>query len=206
MTSDRHEWWIAGLRVAGPAAVLGFLLWLFWSATGKTESGVLGALGLALLGGAIGFLIGIAVWWLSRSAGERIVKVITATGDLPPAPSFSFQESQAIRGNLDVARAAYEAQLHAEPGDLNSRLALARLWRDLLNDPREAEMHYLESRHWSPTPEQELAIANALIDLYRKRGDRGKEMAELARLADRCAGTLAGEQARSALRRLKQQA
>src|SRR6185369_11180961 len=98
-------------------------LWLFWSATGKTESGVLGALGLALLGGAIGFLIGIAVWWLSRSAGERIVKVITATGDLPPAPSFSFQESQAIRGNLDVARAAYEAQLHAEPGDLNSRLA-----------------------------------------------------------------------------------
>lgn len=205
MTSDRYEWWIAGLRVAGPAAVLGFLLWLFWSATGKTESGVLGALGLAVLGGAIGFPIGIGVWWFSRSAGERIVKLITAAGDLPPARSFSYQESQAIRGNLDVAREAYEALLRADPGDVNARLALARLWRDQLNDPQKAEAHYLESRRWSPTPEQELGIANALIDLYRTRGDRGREMAELARLADRYSGTVAGEQARTALRRLKAQ-
>jgi len=201
--SDRHDWWIAGLRVGGPAAVLGFLLWIFFSETGRTHSGGLGAAGLTFLGGARGFLIGGLVWDFSRSAGEVIVKTITGAGDLPPAASFSYQESQVLRGNFEVAREAYEARLHTVPEDVNARLALARLWRDQLGDPRKAETLYLESRRWSPSPDQEFAIANALIELYRTEGLRGRELAELARFADRFAGTAAAEQARAALQRLK---
>jgi hypothetical protein len=63
----------------------------------------------------------------------------------------------------------------------------------------------LETRARTPTPAQEYAIANALIDLYRRTGQSGREMAELARFADRYRGSDGGNRAREALRRLKQE-
>jgi hypothetical protein len=200
--SERRELVLAGMRVAGPAtAIAAFIAW-YLSEKGQVAG--LEVLGVILLGPLIGFPIGVLVGLGSRAAGERIIRTLTASGGLPPAADFSYQDAQVIRGNPEVARASYEAHLKAEPNDLNARLALARLWRDQLGDPLKAEQLYLEARRLQPSPDQEFAIANALIDLYRASGQLGREMAELARFAERFAGTEAGAKARTALHRLKE--
>jgi len=200
--SERRELVIAGMRVAGPATAIA--VFIAWYLSEKGQVAGLEVLGIVLLGPLIGFPIGVLVGFGSGAASERIVRTLTSAGGLPPAPDFSYQDSQVIRGNPEVAREAYEAHLKAQPADLNARLALARLWRDHLGDPLKAEQLYLEARRLQPSPDQEFAIANALIDLYRASGQPGREMAELARFAERFAGTEAGAKARAALQRLKE--
>jgi hypothetical protein len=200
--SERRELVVAGMRVAGPVTAIAVFIAWYLSEKGKVAG--LEVLGVILLGPLIGFPIGVLVGLGSRAAGEHIIRTLTSSGGLPPAPDFSYQDAQVIRGNPEVARASYEAHLKAEPKDLNARLALARLWRDQLGDARKAEQLYLEARQLEPSPEQEFAIGNALIDLYRGSQQRGREMAELARFAERFAGTQAGMQARAALLRLKE--
>jgi tetratricopeptide (TPR) repeat protein len=200
--SERRELVVAGLRVAGPAMAIAFLL--AWYLHHIGEVGRLAALGIVVLGPVIGFPFGLVVALGMRASGERLIKVVTAQGNLPPAASFSYEESLLARGKAEEALAALEARLRDDPNDLNARLALARLWRDHLGRPDKAEEVYLEARRMDPNAELQFTIANALIDLYRSRGDRGREMAELARFAARFAGTEAGTQARAALRRLKE--
>lgn len=199
--SERTRLVIAGLRVAGPATVLAFLLALYLF----VEDRISGArfFGVILLGAVLGFLLGVLVVYGSQAGSGILVKFLTA-GNLPPAASYSYHESLVARGRPEEARAAYEAHLRREPGDLNARLALARLWRDQLGRPDKAEALYLEARRLGVTADQEFAIGNALIDLYRAGGQRGRELAELSRFAQRFAGTEAGTRARTALQRLKE--
>jgi tetratricopeptide (TPR) repeat protein len=129
--------------------------------------------------------------------------MMTGAGNLPPAPSFSLQESLVARGNYREAVSSYEEHLERSPGDFHARLALASLWRDHLNDPGAAERLLLEARRKSPPHNVEFAIGNALIDLYHRSGQRGRELAELARFAERFKGTAEGARAREALVRIK---
>lgn len=199
--SERFVGFVAAARVGGPATAIAFMAGVYLLDQGKVSP--LGVLGVALLGGVAGFALGAIVWRGSAAAADRLVRTITASGGTSPSPSFSYAESLVASGNPQQARRVYEARLREAPGDLNARLALARLWRDHLGDAGKAEQLYLQARGLGPTVDQEFAIGNALIDLYRGQGDRGREMTELARFAERFAGTQAGAGARSALQRLK---
>ena len=66
-----------------------------------------------------------------------------------------------------------------------------------------AEALYKEVRARSPAPREEATAANGLIDLYRRTGQRGRLLGELARFAERYRGTAAGDAARRELGTLK---
>ena len=169
----------------------------------KDRIGILGAVGVLALAWMLAAGLTLAVWTLSGAASRGLVQTITGAGNLPPAPSFSFQESLVIRGRFDEAAEAYRAHLEQAPGDFHARLALAALWRDHLRDPAMAERLYLEARTRRPPAGFDFAIGNALIDLYHRTGQRGRELAELARFAERFRDTPDGARARQAIARIK---
>lgn len=131
------------------------------------------------------------------------VGMVSGAGNIAPAPSFSAQESLIIRGQFEAAEESFAAHLAAHPADHAARLALAELYRRHLSNPAAAERLYLEIRQGNPTGRQESAAHNQLIDLYRATDQRGKLMTELARYAERYAGTRGGTEARRALDELK---
>jgi hypothetical protein len=169
----------------------------------KDRIGILGAAGVLLLAWILAAGLTVVVWTLSGAASRSLVQTMTGAGNLPPAPSFSFQESLVIRGKFDQAAEAYRAHLQQVPGDFHARLAVAALWRDHLKDPAMAEKLYLEARSLRPPPGFDFAIGNALIDLYHSTGQRGRELAELARFAERFRDTPDGVRARQAIARIK---
>jgi hypothetical protein len=169
----------------------------------KDRIGMLGAAGVMVLAWILAAGLTAAVWTLSGAASRGLVQAMTGAGNLPPAPSFSFQESLVIRGRFAEAAEAYHAHLEQAPDDFHARLALAALWRDHLKDPAMAEKLYLEARSRRPPASFDFAIGNALIDLYHRTGQRGRELAELARFADRFRNTPDGVRARQAIARIK---
>lgn len=179
------------------AVMVAVLLWK------RQQVGPLGVVVVVLLGPMIGWIAGFLVWTATGIGSRAVVSVVSGAGNIKPAPSFSLQESLVIRGRLAEAEAAYQAHLLENPEDLDAHLALAALVRDHLKDSVRAEQLFRTARAQAPTWAQEYAISNALIDLYRKTGQPGKEMAELARFADRYKDTDGGRRAREALRRLK---
>lgn len=165
--------------------------------------GILLAIGVLLIAWAVAAAITFGVWTMSGVVSRGIVHTITGTVNLPPAPGFSLQESLVARGRYQEAAEAYGEHLEHSPDDCHARLALAALWRDHLGDPARSERLYLETRSRRPPPSFDFAIGNALIDLYHRTGQHGRELAELARFADRFQGTPEGESARGAIARLK---
>lgn len=167
------------------------------SAPGMVGVVLLGPLAAAVCAGLI---------WVATGAGSRgFVKTVTGAGNIKRAPSYSLQESLIARGKYAEAEEAFQTHIAADPLDLDARLACAALIRDHLEDPHRAERLLLEVRSLGPTPAQEFGIANALIDLYRATGQRGREMAELARFAARNRDTAGGRKAKEALQRMKQE-
>jgi hypothetical protein len=162
-----------------------------------------GALGIILGGVALGVVTGSLIALGSGWAAAGMVNTLTAGGDLTPRRSFSYEESLIASGRLNEARQALLAHLARQPRDLEAALALASLHRDQLRDPGGAVRVLLDLRR-KPLPSAiEFSETNQLIDLYRATGDRGRELAELARFAERFQHTAAGAQARTALRRIK---
>ena len=193
---------IAVLLVGACTAIAGAVAFLLFH---RHQVGGLGAAGVLLLGPALGIVLTVLVWRGAGVSSRALVTTMTASGNIKAAPSYSLQESLAARGRYQEAEQAYQEHLAAEPNDLDARLALAALIRDHARDSARAERLFLEARARMPTPAQEYAIANALIDLYHRTGQSGREMAELARFADRYRGSDGGNRARQALRRLKQE-
>ena len=198
---ERPELITALARTTGPVVVIFVLLGWFLEHSGRMSAR--GAVWVMALGIPVGLLAGLGVWYLTHASSTSLVQVITGAGNLRPTEGFSYQEALVARGKLEEARLAYLDHLRQDPGDVNARLALARLFNEHLKSPEQAEREYLEARGQQPSAEQEFVIGNGLIDLYRAQGQRGKEMAELARFSERFAGTDAGERARRALRELK---
>jgi len=165
----------------------------------------LGIAGVVLLGPLAAALCAWLIW-VGTGAGSRgFVHTVTGAGNIKRAPSYSLQESLIARGKYAEAEEAFQTHIAADPLDLDARLACAALIRDHLEDPHRAERLLLEVRSLGPTPAQEFGIANALIDLYRATGQRGREMAELARFAARNRDTEGGRKAKEALGRMKRE-
>lgn len=163
---------------------------------------------VGILAGAVllAVALGCLVLMFSAATGWGIAHVITGSGNIAPASSFSLQESLVIRGRHDEAAAVYRDHLTRHPGDQEARLALADLLAGHLADPSGAEQLWLEVRNGLAGPSQERRATESLIAHYRRTGNTGREIAELARVADRFRGTVAGEAARRALATLKQAA
>lgn len=164
--------------------------------------GDLAVLGVLSLGIAIGAGLGVGSWFLAGRAGAGAAHVLLAGGNLPPAPSYSYQESLVARGQYEAAVDAWEAHLAGHPGDLDAMLAMADVLAGRLRRFDDAVRVYRTVRE-AGSPPHEFRAHQALIDLYRTVGDQGRLMTELARFADRFRSTTAGRAARQALAEMK---
>ena len=152
---------------------------------------------LALVGGLL-------LWVVNRSA-RTWVDTVSGAGNIAPAASFSFQESLIIRGLHAEAAESFRSHIAANPTDNDARLALAKICAAHLNDAPGAVRLYQEVRRNRPTPRQESMASNQLIDLYRTTGETGQLKIELARYAERYAGTRAGTEAKRMLMEIKEE-
>jgi len=136
-------------------------------------------------------------------AASGLVRTIYSEGDMPPPRAYPRQEMMITRGQYREAAEYFRDHLVVEPDDNEARLRLAYLLETKLDDAAGAEALYKDVRLRHPTAHEEIAAANGLIDLYRRTRDRGRLMVELARFAERYAGTKVGEAARRELQELK---
>ncbi len=149
-------------------------------------------------------LVGSLLIWVVNRAASGWVHTVSGAGNIAPAASFSLQESLIIRGRYAEAAESFRAHIAANPVDNDARLALAKLCSAHLDDPAGAERLYQDVRRHQPTPRQESMASNQLIDLHRATGEHGRLKSELARYADRYAGTRAGAEAKRMLMELKE--
>ena len=138
-------------------------------------------------------------------ASQGLVKTIFAAGDIPPPPTYPRQETLIVRGHYAEAAEYYRDHLTINPDDNEARLRLADLYEKQLDEAASAEALYLQVRRLQPTPRHEAMAANGLIDLYRKTGQRGRLMVELARFAERYRGSPAAAEATRLLNELKEE-
>ncbi|NOT09054.1 MAG: hypothetical protein HOP28_12715 [Gemmatimonadales bacterium] len=203
-SGDRAQILKVALPTVVACTVMGVAVAFFLMAKGQIGLG--GGVVVALLGPLAGIGLAAAIWRGAGLASRSFVSMVSGGGNIKPAPSFSFEESLIARGKYAEAGESLDRRLAETPSDNQIRLVLASLVRDHLRDPARAERLFLEARRREPSADQEFAIANALIDLYRATEQAGREMSELARFADRYRGTDAGTRARQALTRLKESA
>jgi hypothetical protein len=161
-----------------------------------------GALVVAL-GGLVGAGLGGLAWLVTGRLSRGLIGLLTAGGNIRPAPSFSLQESLVMRGRYQEAAQAYRDHLAEMPADDDARLALAALLATHLADSTGAERLLREILGRRGGERAHWAAGNALIDLYRATGQRGRLLAELARFAERYRGTAAGDAAKRELLALK---
>lgn len=153
------------------------------------------------------FVIGAGVGWVAerimlRSA-SALVGHVFAAGNIPPPPSYPIAETAAVRGRFAEAAEHYRSHLRAHPEDFEARLRLADLDIAHLGDTAEAEQLYKEIREAREDRRRELAAFNGLIDLYANTGRIDRLRVELARFADRYAGTRHAFEARRRLEDLR---
>ena len=165
--------------------------------------GLLAAAGILLLAWLLAAGITFLSWRAGHLAGRGMAHVLMASGNLAPTKGYSLEQSLVMRGAFEEAAASYRRHWDGPPRDFTAGLALAALLRDQLRDAAGAERLLLEIRQAGASGTIEFALGNALIDLYRRRGDRGRELAELARFADRFRLTPEGVRAKEALLRIK---
>ena len=177
-------------------AVGGFLV-------AKDRIALAGFLGVIAAGLVVGALAGWGIVIASGAAAGKFVQTLTGAGNIPPAPSFSFEEALVMQGKLREAEDSYRARLQQHPADLEARLALAALLAGPAKNPVEAEREFLLVRAANPDARHERVSSEGLIDLYFTTGQRGRHLAELARFAERFRGTPAGQAAKRALADLK---
>jgi Tetratricopeptide repeat len=184
----------------GPAAFV-ILSFAEWKAVGFGPTLLLLMLLNLLFIGVVGYLL----LKLVDLGARGWVGMVSGAGNIAPTASFSAQESLIIRGHFADAEQSFRAHLEDHPDDHDARLALADLYRRHLENPAEAERLYLLVRQGAPSRKQEAAASNQLIDLYRATGQRGRLMTELARYAERYAGSRAASEAKRALDDMKQE-
>lgn len=150
-------------------------------------------------------IVGFAL--LLTSGAGRVAGTIHAPaghGGGPRRP-YSMAEALVLQGRPEEAAAFYQLLLEEHPAETEAYLRLARLHRDRLGDPEEgARWLRLARERCDLTSGQERMVARELVELYRHRlADPARAAPELARLAERFAGTPEGTWAREELAEVK---
>jgi hypothetical protein len=130
-------------------------------------------------------------------------RTVLAAGDIAPPPSYPRQDVLIARGQYTEAVAYFRDHLTVEPEDSDARLRLADLLERHVKDYAGAEREYLDVRRRAQDVRHEMMAANGLIDVYRRMGNRGRLMVELARFAERYQGSAAAAAAARELTELK---
>jgi hypothetical protein len=138
-----------------------------------------------------------------HATGVGFARTVLAGGDIAPPRTYPRQDVLIVRGQFAEAAEYFRDHLTVEPEDIDARLRLADLLERHLKDDAGAEREYLEVRRRAQDPRQERMAANGLIDVYRRAGNRGRLMVELARFAQRYQGSAAGDAAARELKELK---
>lgn len=193
---------LRALSITIPSAVIISLAVALYLRETRHVGGLM-VLATVVAGLAVGIGAGLGSWYLAGRAGAGAAHVLLAGGNLPPAPSYSYQESLVARGRYQDAVDSFAAHLLDHPRDQDARLAMADVLATHLRDLPRAVAVYQQVRAEAGNPAQEYRAHQSLIDLHRAAGDRGRLMAELSRFADRYRDTTAGRAARAALAEMK---
>lgn len=144
-----------------------------------------------------------AIYRGTHATATGFARTVLAGGDIAPPRSYPRQDVLIVRGQYAEAADYFRDHLTVEPEDVDARLRLADLLERHLKDDAGAEREYLEVRRRTQDPRQQMMAANGLIDVYRRAGNRGRLLVELARFAERYRGTAAGDAAARELKELK---
>ncbi len=159
-----------------------FFAWIYVDGHGgATALGVIPAAAI-MIGVPIAAIT--AVWTISRFVGGLAGRH-WAGGGKPAPRGFSMEEAAVAQGRIADAERMYRNAIFEEPASCEARLRLAGLLVDLKRDLEEAEVLYLEVRQLDPTPADEVAVYNGLLDLYRVTGRSEDFDAELQRFTER---------------------
>lgn len=175
---------------------------LVWRAWRSGQIDVVTAGALAFVG--VPLVDGLVLWlWLRvlQGVASGLAATIYGSGGQPALVGFSREESLVIRGQVEAAAEGYARRIAEEPANIEARLRLAALQAGPLGRPDDARATYHEARRLAgPSLAYEIAISTALLELFRREGDRAATKAELARHARLLPDTPSG---RSALERLR---
>ncbi len=185
-----------------------------WSvAAGSILGGAAGAKAAGVVGVFVGIPLAVAAIYTLASvvvsvAGRAATSIASPSGNsTPPKRDYSLAQSFVARERYEEAISAYEVACADHPDDPEPYLRLARLYRDHLRDYHEAILWFKRGRTEATlTGRQEQLVTLELVELYRDRlGTPNKAIPELARLAERFAGSSIGESAKRELEQLRSQ-
>ncbi len=170
---------------------------------GVTYFGGVGlVLGILLGGGAVYGLVQLA----SSGAAAAVNHIYNPSGSSTPgAREYSEPQSLARRGLFQEAIDCYETYVAEFPDDPEPCIGIARIYRDHLQRYDDAVRWFRRARQAGGIDRGcEILVTREIIELYTGKLDTPRgAIPELARLADRFAGTREGELARAELARLR---
>lgn len=194
-----------GLIGAGAGSIIGFWAGLFVLLKYGGPLAILYPFVGALVAGALAYA---GVSAIVAAAGGAAGTLYNPSGaSVPYKRQYSYPASLAARGEHEDALVAYELAVAENPGDPEPYLRIARLLRDELGRYEDAARWFRKVRTETVLAEgQEILVSRELIELYRTRLDEPlKATPELARLAERYAGTPDGEWAARELAEAKEE-
>lgn len=120
---------------------------------------------------------------------EKLIGGLSGAGGVTYQQGYSKQESLIARGRFDEAVESFRVHLMEFPDDIPGRYRLATLHLRERNDPAAAEAELQNIRRRPHDRSTAMLLANHFVDIYRATGQRGKLMAELARMMKEWPGT-----------------
>ncbi len=188
---------LRALVYAGAGAILGVL-------GGGYKWGLPGA----VIGAVLGYA---AVYFVVRAAAEgggaAMGKIYHPSGTSTPyRRQYSEPQALALRGLFQEAIDCYETYVAEFPDDPEPCIGIARIYRDHLKRYEDAVRWFRRARQASGMDAgREVLVTREIIELYQgKLNEPRRAIPELARLAERFAGTREGDLARDELQRLRQ--
>lgn len=161
---------------------------------------------MVVAGGAVGGYAGFrVVAGIVRTVARGLASVILPSGrSTPSADSYSVEDALLMQRDVAGALASFEAKIARDPRLAGARLRAADLYLGEGNDAARAETLLRAVQRIPGVAHRDDAYAsNRLVDLYESRGDTGRALVELRRLADRYAGTRTADDALRGIATLK---
>lgn len=162
-----------------------------------------------LIGGVLGYAaVYFAVQGLSGGAARTMGTIYNPSGTSTPyRRQYSEPQALALRGLFQEAIDCYETYVAEFPEDPEPCIGIARIYRDHLKRCEDAVHWFRRARQASGlTAGQEMLVTREIIELYQGKLNQPRSaIPELARLAERFAGSREGELARSELEKLRQE-
>jgi tetratricopeptide (TPR) repeat protein len=183
----------------------------YYAAAGAVIGGLGGAFKWGLpgfvLGAALGYaLVFFGVKFLVEGSGALAGKVYHPDGDSTPHKrEYSEPQALMLRGLFQEAIDCYETYVAEFPEDPEPCIGIARIYRDHLKRYDDAVTWFRRARQATSTDRgREVLVTREIIEVYLKKlGQPERAIPELARLADRFAGTREADLAKVEIERIR---